>query len=381
MTKKRKLSLEESRKYIQLRRNFPRPVVGITGNLGKTSTLEMIHSILAARGKVLKNARGYGSWKNNINTMERLNPEYDYALFEFDYQRGNHFAEILRLIKPSIGIITNIGDAHLNYLGNMLSVALEKSAVVKFLARDGIAILNKDDELSSAVAEYITTKNIVTFGLSQAADYFATDIKQIGPDGVEFKINDTLQVNLPIYSVQDVYNFLAAVACTRNLGLELEEIVHSFKENFLLPAGHGRLLKFGQIYFMDESYHSTPQSLSKAVRALIGFQHYSKNIIFVVGDMMEAGTNVEEQHLNMGYFLSALPIKHLITVGAYAEFIARGASLIKSREKKITSVHSVDQMLDVLNDALGPKAVVGIKGVGSVAAHRITRILEKQQSI
>lgn len=377
MSSNRKLSTEESKKYIGLRRNFPKPVIGVTGNLGKTSTLEMIRTILAESGKVLKNSRGYGSWKNNISTLENLGPEYDYALFEFDYQRGNHFAEILRLIKPSIGIVTNIGDAHLNYLGNMLQVALEKSAVVKYLASGGLAILNKDDELSSSLVKYISTKNICTFGLSESADYFASDIQQLGPEGIRLKINGKHRAMLPFYSIQDVYNFLAATACACSLGFTIETIVDIFQNKFQLPAGHGRLHRFGEYYFLDESYMATPQSLSKAARALTGFQPYTKNLIFIIGDMSGTGINVEEQHLNMGYFLSALPINTIITVGENAKFLAKGASLITAHDKKIFSVNSIDEVLNVLDENLSNKAVLGLKGVGSVAAHRITRFLEQ----
>ena len=378
MNQKRKLSTEESKKYIALRRNFPKPVIGVTGNLGKTSTLEMIRTILAESGNVLKNSRGYGGWKNNINTLENLGPEYDYALFEFDYQRGNRFSEILRLIKPSIGIVTNIGDTHLNYLGKMLQVALEKSAVVKYLAAGGLAILNKDDELSSSLAKYISTKNITTFGLSDAADYFATDISQLGPEGISFKINGTHFAKLPFYSIQDVYNFLAATACACSLGFEIDTIVDIFQNKFQLPSGHGRLRRFGEYYFLDESYMATPQSLSKAARALTGFQSYTKDLVLIIGDMSGTGVNVEEQHLNMGYFLSALPINTIITVGENAKLLAKGASLIKVTNKQVFTVNTVDDVLQVLEKHLPGKAVLGLKGVGSVAAHRISRFLEQR---
>ena len=378
MNSKRKLSSEESKKYIQLRRNFPKPVIGITGNLGKTSTLAMVRAILTSKGKVLQSSKKHGSWNNNINTLKKLSPEYDYAMFEFDYQRGKHFGEILRLIKPTIGLVTNIGDAHLNYLGNMLQVALEKSAVVKYLARDGVAILNKDDELSSALSDVISTKNIIKFGLSHSADYFASDIRQLGADGMQLKVNGTYKVRLPFYSIQDIYNFLAAVACGRSLDFDMPDILHVFEHHFQLPAGHGRLVQVGPFQVLDESYIATPRSLSKAARSLIGFQSYPKNIFFIVGDISGTGVNVEEQHLNMGYFLSALPITNIIAVGAYAKYIAQGASLIASSAKKIFSVNTTDEVLQLFNDQLPDKAVLALKGIGSVAAHRIIRYLEKK---
>jgi len=110
----RRLSAEDKKKYINLRRAFKSPVIGITGNIGKTSTLEMIRCVLEKEGRVLMNRHGYGNWKNNIKTLEKLSSDYDFALFEFDFNRGNNFGEVLRLIKPNIGIITNMGDAHLS---------------------------------------------------------------------------------------------------------------------------------------------------------------------------------------------------------------------------------------------------------------------------
>ncbi len=376
MDSKRKLSHSEQKRYISLRRAFNKPVIGITGYLGKSTTLEMLSTILESRGKVLKNAHGFGNWQNNIATLEKLNSEYDYALFEFDYQRGNHFSEILRLIKPTIGIVTNIGDAHLNYLGNMMEIALEKSAVVKYLARDGVAVLNKDDELSSSLANYITKAKVVKYGLSPNSDYFATDIRQVGPEGINFRLNGHYEITLPLFSVPDVYNFLGAAASAVNLGFSLQEIVNIFKSGYQMSRGRGRLIKINNFYVLDESYIGTPRSVSKAARSLIAFKPYSEKLIYIVGDMTESGPNIEEQHLNMGYFLSALPIDYLITVGEYAGYIAKGASLIMTNHKKIFSLNTIDEILSVLDDIVDDNAAISVKGIGSVAMHRIEKYLQ-----
>jgi UDP-N-acetylmuramoyl-tripeptide--D-alanyl-D-alanine ligase len=378
LTKERKLDNLTRKKYITLRRGFDKPVIGITGMLGKTSVIRMLSTILSSKGNILHSNTGSGNWQNNIHTLEQLNDSYDYALFEFDYNRGNDFAELLRLIKPNIGIITNIGDAHLSYLGNMIKNAVEKSAVVKYLARNGVAILNKDDELSSALADHISTTNIVKYGLSNGSHFHATDIKFKGPKGMSFKLNGQIKVNLPIFSIQDVYNTLAAIACANNLNLKIQEIVDILQEKFELPQGRGRVLAINDNFILDESYISTPRSLSKAARTLIGFKPYVDKVSLIVGDMVGGGVNTEEQHLNMGYFLSALPIDCLITVGEYAQYIGEGASLIHTNDKHICHANNVDEILSIIDKNLTGSAAISVKGLGSAALHRIVKKLKER---
>ncbi|MEJ2052959.1 MAG: Mur ligase family protein [Calditrichaceae bacterium] len=371
MPKKRRLDNETRKKYIGLRRQFNKPVVGITGMLGKTSVIHILSTILTAKERRVNHKSGLGNWQTNIKALEELNCEHDYAIFEFDYNRGNDFAELLRLIKPNIGIITNIGDAHLTYLGNMINITLEKSAVVKYLARDGVAVLNKDDELSSALADHISTGNVIKYGLSSGAHYYASEIELMGPAGISFLLNGKIKIKLPMYSIQDIYNLLAAVACAVNLDFALDEIVDILHKKYELPRGRGRILKTAKSYILDESYISTPRSLSKAARTLIGFKPYVDNIALIVGDMVGGGINTEEQHLNMGYFLSALPIDCLITVGEYAKYIGKGANLIKTDKRHIRHANNVDEILAIIDDRLNSTSAISVKGLGSAAVHRI----------
>ncbi len=375
---RRRLDLEERKKLLSVRRKFKSPVIGVTGNVGKTTTIKMIKTVLDKNGRVLKHHHGYGNWENNLNTLRKLSSDYDYAIFEFDFHRGESFAEILRLIKPNIGLVTNIGDAHLSYIGGMVDIALQRSEVVKYLARDGTAILNKDDELSSAVGKYISTKNILKFGLSQNAEYFACGIKHLGPKGTSFTLNNKYNVTIPIYSINDVYNFLSASASLVTLGFTIEDILDIFQTDYELPAGRGKLYNLNGFYLIDESYEATPRSVAKAARAMIGFKPYTDKLIYILGDMTEYGPNVEEHHLNMGYFLSALPIDCLITVGNYAEYIGRGVSLIKSKEKMVFTCNSINEILKTLDTVLTDKAAITVQGIGQVALRRILKYLGKK---
>jgi len=374
----RRLNLETKKKYIAIRRSFSGPVIGVAGNVGKTTTISMIYHVLSQQGKVLRNQRSHGNWENNVNLLEKLSPDYQYAIFEFDFFRSESFAEILRIIKPQVGIVTNIGDAHLCYIGGMLDVALKRSEVVKYLARNGTAVLNKDDELSSAVAEHINTSNILKFGLSQAAEYYAVDIEHLGPRGTRFQLNGKYPITIPVHSIGDIYNFLAATAALVALELPLDTIISAFQQDFELPPGRGKLYRINGYNLIDESYESTPRSVAKASRSLVGFKPYCDRLIYILGDMMESGPNVEQQHLNMGYFLSALPIDCFIPVGYYAQYIGKGISLIQSKEKEVIPCNTIDQILTALNKNLTKTSVIMVQGIGQTGLRRIISHLEKK---
>jgi UDP-N-acetylmuramoyl-tripeptide--D-alanyl-D-alanine ligase len=374
----RRLSLQVKKKFVALRRAFTAPVIGVAGNVGKTTTISMINHVLSQQGKVLWNQRSYGNWQNNINLLEKLSPVYDCAIFEFDFFRSESFAEILRILKPNVGIVTNIGDAHLCYIGGMVDIALKRSEVVKYLARNGTAILNKDDELSSEVAEHIDTANILKFGLSPAAEFYATDIEHGGPQGTSFKLNGKHPITIPVHSIGDIYNFLAATATLSALNISLDTVISAFQQKFELPAGRGKLYALNGSYVIDESYESTPRSVAKASRSLVGFKPYCDKLVYIIGDMIESGPNIEQQHLNMGYFLSALPIDCVIPVGYYAQYIGKGMSLIHSRDKQVIPCNTADQILSVLDKILNKTTVITVQGLGQVALRRILTHLEKK---
>jgi len=374
--KNHKLSTFEKRKLISIRRHYTNPVIGITGSFGKSTLVEMLTAVLESRGKILKTPRGKGLWENNLSILKRLDNSYKYAIFEFDYQRGKNFAGLLRLIKPNFGIVTNIGDAHLSYLKDAMRMALQRSEVVKYLVQNGTAILNQDDELGSALSQYIATPNIYKFGLNQNADFCASDIEHLGPSGIRFKLNCEQTITLPLYSVPNIYSFLAcAVTCTK-LGFSIEEIVENIKSNFSLPKGRGNLYKIKDIYLFDESYGGTSRSVSKAARSLVGFKPYVDKTIFIVGDMTEPGVMVEDRHLNLGHFLSALSIDYLITLGHYAKYIAQGASLIKTKSREVYSVENVTDLIEILKNIIKPNSAVSVKGLGNVVFHRIKSLIE-----
>lgn len=371
------LSIEEKKTLLKIRRGYTKPIIGITGYLGKTTLIEMLSAVLETKGKVLKTAQNDGSWENNLNTVKKLNNSYDYAIFEFDYESGKRFAGLLRLIKPGLAVITNIGDAHLSYLQDAMASALERSEVVKYLARDGVAILNQDDDLSSSLSQFIITPRVFKYGLNQSAHFYASDIEQLGPDGLRFLLNGKKEITLPIYSVPNVYSFLACAATCQNLGIEIDETVEAVQNNFKLPKGRGNLVQVNKTFLLDESYPGTSRSLSKAARTLVGFAPYVEKTVLIIGNMNEKGKNLNDRHLNMGHFLSALPLDYIITLGDHARFIAQGASLIRSHTKRVIDVKNVNELLALIEEIYCPEMAITVKGLGNVVFSKVKQLIEK----
>ncbi len=372
-----KLSLLEKRRLVQIRRKFPNPVIAVTGFIGKSSLVSMLDCVLSTRGKVLCRRPSRGNWNNNLALLHKLSPDYDFAIFEFDAVSEANFSGLLRILKPNFGIVTNIGDAHLSYLNDAVKVALRRSEVVSYIARNGVAVLNKDDDLASSLSAFIKNAKVEKYGLNQGAGFFASEIEQLGPDGIRFKLNNKKTIQLPLFSVANVYTFLACVACLTHLDFQIDEIVAILQRNYKLPKGRGNLLHINKRWLLDESSPGNSRSVSKAARTLVGFKPYSKRLIYIVGDMTEPGVKVADRHLNMGHFLSALPVDYLITLGHYADFIGKGVALIPTESRQVISVPNVNALIDVLKNIAVPGSTISVKGLGNVVFHRIRSLIEK----
>ena len=167
------------------------------------------------------------------------------------------------------------------------------------------------------------------------------------------------------------------MASLTSLGFNIHTIIDVFQTKFQLPEGRGKLHRINGYYIIDESYNATPRSVAEASRAMIGFKPSVKKVIYILGDMIESGPNIEEQHLNMGYFLSALPIDCLITVGHYAEYIGKGVTHIQGSEKIVKNCNSIDEILLTLDEVAKDRSVITVQGIGQVALRRLVSYIEK----
>ena len=253
------------------RRKFNLPVIAVTGSNGKTTAKEMIAEVLSVKFRVLKNP---GTKNNQIGlpmTLLNLSAGYDMAVLEIG---TNHFGEVdylSRICLPNIGVITNIGPAHLEYLNDLKGVFREKCALLKNLKRPALAILNADDKLLKKELCRKTKGSIVLgFGTRQKSDFFASDIRSKA-GRTEFLLRKKHRFALNTAGYHNIYNALIAIGIGRIFGLSYPGISASLS-GFTFPEGRLNLKTINNLTFLDDTYNSNPFSLEQALSALAGLK-------------------------------------------------------------------------------------------------------------
>ena len=270
------------------RSRFSIPIIAITGSNGKTTVKDMLAWVLSSQARVLKNP---GTQNNDIGlplTLLKLDISHDVVVLELG---TNHFGEIAYLADisgPNLGIITNIGLSHLEYLKNLSGVYKEKVSLLKELRLPKIAILNADD---SKLAGLRNNKKIfkATFGIKNKCDFKASSIRVTANNKLEFLVNANLscKVRLNTIGYANVYNALAVITAARLLGFRYGSINQRLG-SFIFPPGRLRLIKLNSISFLDDTYNANPNSLSEALSVLSRVKIKGRRIL-VLGDMLELG--------------------------------------------------------------------------------------------
>ncbi len=324
------------------RREFNLPTIAVSGSNGKTTVKEMIAWVLSEKFKVLKNE---GTQNNHIGlprALLNLNPKHQLCVLELG---TNHFNEIDYLAKiclPNIGVITNIGPAHLEYFGDLNGVFREKASLIENLQSPRIAVLNADDNyLRKRIIEKdrqnlcpgVKKTFITGIGIEQISDFSAANIEwQSGK--IEFLVNGKHKIVLNTCGRHNVYNALMAVSIARIFGLSYMDIAERLAA-FDFPAGRFKVIKRNKTTFIDDTYNSNPLSFKQALDALADFKINGRKIV-VMGDMLELGAGQENLHCRAGRAAAGV-CDIFITVGGLSKLAgdaarARGMNNIFSCE-------------------------------------------------
>ncbi|MDD2927389.1 MAG: UDP-N-acetylmuramoyl-tripeptide--D-alanyl-D-alanine ligase [Candidatus Omnitrophica bacterium] len=346
------------------------PVIAVTGSNGKTTAKEMIAGVLSRKFKVLKNE---GTKNNHIGlplTLLKLDNSYDVAVLEIG---TNHFGEVeylTRIAYPNIGVITNIGPAHLEYFRSLSGVFKEKSSLLRGLQNPAIAILNSDDAFLRRVALKKTPSPfILSVGLKHKSDFFASGISYVRGRPV-FKVNPGFKFALKTLGYYNIYNSLFAIAVGRIFGLSYRDISCGLAGSSL-PGNRLNFIEIEGVRFIDDTYNSNPLSLRHALGVLDNFSVRGKKI-FVMGDMLELGDLSRALHAQA--IREALKVADtLITVGELTRACLNKNS---SAKNKIFSCGSAIEARRVLFEKVGvtPDDIVLVKGSRRIKMEEVLKI-------
>ncbi|RMI17498.1 MAG: UDP-N-acetylmuramoyl-tripeptide--D-alanyl-D-alanine ligase [Calditrichaeota bacterium] len=368
------------RKIREHRRQFDIPVVGIAGAEGKTTVRQMLSAILSPHYRLLETPPNCDTTSGVSSTILKLNETHELALIELGMVHPQQFDWAVQISAPNIGVITNIGEAHLSSMGDKYVIADAKIALMRLLPEDGYAVLNIDDELVNQLGRHARTSRIIKFGLNPNAQFYAGNIRHLGPEGMRFQVNGFYTFHMPIYGSAQIYNALAAIAVARILGLEFEAIQEGLERRFSPLPHTGNLIRKSDLYVLDYTYDATVNSVTRACESLAQFRPYSDRLILVVGNMREAGQDVVAAHRKMGYYIAALPIDVVLTIGEEARHIAEGIhQLNHNHHRKVVEIcHTTEELEQRIMAHLVPRTTVLFIGSREMALNRVIgRVVER----
>ncbi len=350
-------------------------VIGITGSVGKSTTKELIAEILSRKYRTLKNP---GNLNNEIGlplTLLSLNESHERAVLEMGFYVPGEIAFLCDLAKPQVGVVTMIGTVHAERAGDQEAIARGKSELVQSLppAPVGVAVLNFDDPRVREMAN-LTQARVFYYGLSPKADLWADNIEGLGLDGIRFRLhyhNEILHLRVPMIGHHSVHTALRAAAVGLVEGMNWQDIIAGLQASraqlrlVVVHAENGALI-------LDDTYNASPESSLAALNLL---NELDGRKVAVLGDMLELGPYERIGHELVGARAAEI-VDELISVGERGKIIANAALRAGLPKDSISSLDDSQQAIDFLQEHLGARDVVLIKGSHGMHMETIVAALE-----
>jgi UDP-N-acetylmuramoyl-tripeptide--D-alanyl-D-alanine ligase len=351
-------------------------VVGVTGSTGKTSVKDLTVAVLATRFRVSGSPRSFNTEVGVPLTLLNTPPEAEAVVCEMGSRGRGHIAALCRVARPRVGVVTNVGVAHLEMFGSPEAVADAKAELVESLPVDGVAVLNADDPVVRGFGERTRARPIL-FGLSADVDVRGEELAldRLGrpsftlrtPEGAE-------RVELPVPGEHMASNALAAAACGVALGLSPGECAAGLKEASVSPWRMEVFDGREGIRVINDAYNANPASMAAALKAARWIAG-SGRCLAVLGEMAELGPAAALEHERVGELVARLGIEPLIVVGWEARLIAVGATREGVDADRVRRCDTVEEALDAVIDAARPGDVVLVKGSRVAGLERLAEAL------
>ena len=363
-------------------------VVGVTGSSGKTSTKDLLAHLLAGRGATVAPP---GSYNNEIGvplTVLRADRSTAHLVLEMGARGAGHIAALCALAPPHIGVVLNVGTAHLGEFGSREAVARAKGELVEVLPPEGLAVLNADDPLVAAMASR-TSARVATFtiegsvegsvkGSVEGSVDVAARAVSLDPRGrpsfVLVAASGEAAVHLPLYGAHHVPNALAAACVAGELGMPVADVAAALSQ--AVPASRWRMEvaeRADGVTVVNDAYNANPDSVAAALEALVAMAG-GRRTWAVLGEMRELGAASANEHEAVGRLAVRLGVSRLVAVGTEAARVHAAATQEGSTVESAT-VPDADAALALLRDELCPGDVVLVKASRAAGLERVGEAL------
>ena len=350
-------------------------IVGITGSNGKTSTKDILASVLSQHYVTQKTL---GNYNNEIGvplTLLSLSDQCEAAVVEMGMENLGELSFLTTMVRPDVGIITNVGTAHLENLKTMENIAKAKMEIVDGIRENGLLIYNGDQTLlkNAAIEKQIPGHiRIRTFGQKEKCDYMVRNVHQY-TDKLSFQVSDE-EFELDMIGKHQAMNAAGAYIAAKALGLSTEEVKAGFL-NIEKTGLRNELVSVDQCLILNDSYKSNPQSALAAVETMEEFDIPYK--IAVLGDMLELGDTSDLIHYTLGKDISGFHLAEVLTIGEMACYIAQG---VRDNNRSIKIHHFTDQeqLYQYLKPYMHQNCMVLVKGSRGMKLDQLVNALEKE---
>ncbi len=357
------------------------PVIAVTGSAGKTTTKEMIASILRGRWNIFKSASNWNLPANTRKHAKQIHARHRAAVLEFGMLRKGHIRKHCQLIKPGYGVITNVGTAHIGNVGNRVQgIARAKSELIRYMRKTGTLVLNADNANSKLLSVKRFRGRLLKVGIRNKAHYKAHGIRSLGR-GIAFRVRlngKEERFFIPCMGVHNVYNALNAIAITHSLGFTAGEIRKGLAK---YPIPYRRLVRTElprRITLIDDTFSSNPDATKAALDTLALVKRKRK--IAIIGYMKDMGKYARKAHLAVGKYAAGKRLTRLYTVGKLGRYIASGAKNAGFPATRIRSFASRPQLHKALAGTIKPDTAILVKGTHLLQLEKTVSFLKRRLS-
>jgi UDP-N-acetylmuramoyl-tripeptide--D-alanyl-D-alanine ligase len=346
--------------------------IGVTGSSGKTSTKEMIASVLAEKYSVVKTV---GNFNNHIGlplTVLGASNADDFGVFEMGMNHAGELAPLCEIAQPDASVITNIGTAHIGHLETREAIAAEKAIVAQAVPPQGFVVLNSNDDFTNWIAGRCQAR-VIRAGLNRG-EVQARNVGQC-VKGTNFTLAHgakTTRVSLLVYGEHMVTNACLAAAVGIEFGLTLQECTAGLSKA-TIPGNRLKIQNLGPLMIINDAYNANPDSMVAALQTATRFTVKGRRVA-ALGRMGELGKESEAAHRRVGRAVAECEFDYLVTVGDEARLIAEAASSAGLKSAKRATTH--EQAIEALLDYLEPGDLLLVKGSFSSAMDRVVHGLE-----